>query len=125
MAIRPITLFLPSLAITPFTKFFGRLDWDIKSNNRLTLSIIDSDNPTYSNGQGHCPINCQSGDVSRDNGQITDVWTISPNVINELRMGYTNQLNFFVPATLGGGFPGKLGWRHGILPTYLKHQRSL
>ena len=22
----------------PFTKYFGRLDWDIKSNNRLTLS---------------------------------------------------------------------------------------
>ena len=71
------------------------------------------------------------------NAQITDVWTISPNVINELRLGYTNQLNFFVPATLGQGFPAKLGWQYakadifpiinvnGILPTYLKHQRSL
>ena len=37
------------------------------------------------------------------NAQITDVWTISPNVINELRLGYTNQLNFFVPATLDAG----------------------
>jgi Carboxypeptidase regulatory-like domain/TonB dependent receptor len=96
----------------PFGKYFGRLDWDIKSNNRLTLSIIDSDNPAYSNGQGFCPINCQSQDVSRVNSQITDVWTISPNVINELRMGYTNQLNFFVPATLGQGYPAKLGWQY-------------
>jgi hypothetical protein len=95
----------------PFTKFFGRLDWDIKSNNRLTISEIESDNPAYSNGQGFCPINCQSQDVSRNNAQITDVWTISPNVINELRMGYTNQLNFFVPASLGEGFPAKLGWQ--------------
>jgi hypothetical protein len=56
-------------------------------------------------------VNCQSQDVSRHNAQITDVWTISPNVINELRMGYTNQLNFFVPASLGEGFPAKLGWQ--------------
>ncbi len=95
----------------PFTKFFGRLDYDIRSNNRLTLSETESDNPAYSNGQGHCPINCQSQDVSRHNAQITDVWTISPNIINEARIGYTNQLNFFVPASLGKGFPGKLGWQ--------------
>jgi hypothetical protein len=95
----------------PFIKFFGRLDWDIRSNNRLTISEIESDNPAYSNGQGFCPINCQSQDVSRNNAQITDVWTISPRVINELRMGYTNQLNFFVPASLGEGFPAKLGWQ--------------
>jgi hypothetical protein len=96
---------------TPFTKFFGRLDWDIKSNNRLTLSETESDNPAYSNGQGNCPINCQAQDVSRHNAQITDVWNISPNVINELRLGYTNQMNFFVPATLGKGYPAKLGWQ--------------
>jgi hypothetical protein len=95
----------------PFQKFFGRADWDIKANNRLTLSETASDNPAYSNGQGICPVNCQSQDVSRHNAQITDVWTISPNVINELRMGYTNQLNFFVPASLGEGFPAKLGWQ--------------
>ncbi len=97
--------------LVPFTKFFGRLDWDIKSNNRLTLSEIESDNPAYSYGQGFCPINCQSQDVSRNNAQITDVWTITPHVVNELRLGYTNQLNFFVPASLNQGFPAKLGWQ--------------
>jgi hypothetical protein len=95
----------------PFTRFFGRADYDISANNRLTVSDTESDNPAYSNGQGNCPINCQSQDVSRHNAQITDVWTISPNVINEFRVGYTNQLNFFVPATLGEGFPAKLGWQ--------------
>jgi len=95
----------------PFTKYFGRLDYDITGNNRLTLSETESDNPGYSNGQGICPINCQYQDVSRHNAQITDVWTISPTTINELRLGYTNQLNFFVPASLGKGFPAKLGWQ--------------
>ena len=95
----------------PFTKYFGRLDYDITRNNRLTASETESDNPGYSNGQGFCPINCQYQDVSRHNAQITDVWTISANTINELRLGYTNQLNFFVPASLGKGYPAKLGWQ--------------
>lgn len=95
----------------PFTKFFGRLDYDIRDNNRLTLSETESDNPAYYKNEGICPVNCQSGDVSRHNAQITDVWTITPNVINEFRVGYTNQLNFFQPASLGQGFPAKLGWQ--------------
>lgn len=104
----------------PFQKFFGRADWDITGNNRLTVSETESDNPAYSQGQGICPINCQAQDVSRHNAQITDVWSISPNIINEFRIGYTNQLNFFVPASLGQGFPAKLGWQFAkadIFPT--------
>ena len=65
----------------PFTKYFGRLDWDITQNNRLTLSDTTSDNPAQFLNQEICPINCQHGDVSRDNAQVTDVWTISSNVI--------------------------------------------
>ena len=104
----------------PFTKFFGRADYDIRGNNRLTATVQQSDNPAFNNGQGICPINCQSGDVSRYNAQVTDVWTISPNVINELRLGYTNQLNFFVPSSLNAGSPAKLGWQYAkadIFPT--------
>jgi hypothetical protein len=39
------------------------------------------------------------------------VWSISPHLTNEIRLGYTNQLNFFVPYTLGKGYPAKLGWQ--------------
>ncbi len=104
----------------PFQKFFGRADWDITGNNRLTLSETASDNPAYSNGQGFFPVNYQSQGVSRHNAQITDVWQISPNVINELRIGYTNQMNFFVPASLGMGIPAQVGWQFAkadVLPT--------
>ena len=45
------------------------------------------------------------------NSQVTDVWSITPHVTNEVRMGYTNQLNFFVPYTLDKGYPAKLGWQ--------------
>ncbi len=95
----------------PFTKYFGRLDYDITGNNRLTISETNSDNPATYLNEGICPINCQHGDVSRDNAQVSDVWTISPNFINEARMGFTDQLNFFTPFSINQGFPAKLGWK--------------
>ena len=95
----------------PFTKFFGRIDYDVTSNNRITGSVTEGDNPGKTYGPGLCPIGCQSGDVSRINSQVTDVWSISPHLTNEARIGYTNQLNFFVPYTLDKGYPAKLGWQ--------------
>jgi hypothetical protein len=96
---------------SPFKKFFGRADYDITGTNRLTTSVTEGDNPGQSFGPGLCPIACQSGDVSRYNAQITDVWQISSHVTNEVRLGYTNQLNFFQPTTLDKGYPAKLGWQ--------------
>ena len=95
----------------PFTKYFGRLDYQITQNNRITVTESEGDNPGQSFGAGICPIGCQSNDVSKNNAQVSDVWVISPKMTNEVRMGYTNQLNFFEPLTLGKGYPGKLGWQ--------------
>jgi hypothetical protein len=95
----------------PFKKFFGRADYDVTATNRITASVTEGDNPGQTFGPGLCPIACQSGDVSRYNAQITDVWSISPHVTNEVRLGYTNQLNFFQPTTLDKGYPAKLGWQ--------------
>ena len=91
----------------PFIKWFGRWDTDLTSSNRLTLSETESDNPAHYLNP-FCPFGCQNGDVSRDNAEISDVWTISPHVINEARMGFTDQLNFFTPYTLNGGWESKL-----------------
>ena len=41
-----------------------------------------------------CPISCQNGDVDSNNAQITEVWTINSNTINEARFGYTYQGKF-------------------------------
>ena len=96
----------------PFKKFFGRFDYDVTDKNRITASVTEGDNPGQSFGPGLCPIGCQSGDVSRYNAQITDVWAISSHITNEVRLGYTNQLNFFQPTTLDQGYPDKLGWQY-------------
>jgi hypothetical protein len=98
----------PITSSSPFRKYFGRMDYNISDSNRLTGSITERDNPghTYS---PVCPVNCYSGDVASVNSQVSDVWTISPTIVNEARFAYTRQGNYFVPDTLGGGYPAKLG----------------
>ncbi len=93
----------------PFKKYFGRFDYDVNPTNRITASVTKRDNPAIYPSSIGCPINCYTGDVDSYNAQITDVWNISSGTINELRMGYTNQLNFFATQTAGKGYPAKLG----------------
>jgi len=99
-------------ASTPFRKYFGRLDYDITSTNRLTMSDTQSDTPVQSfSNVTTCPIGCQSQDVDNNNAQVTDVWSISSRTINEARMGYTWQGNFFADLSLDHGYAAKLGWQ--------------
>ena len=96
----------------PWRRFFGRLDYDITPNNRITLS--DNQGDELENGSNPvvpCPYTCQLGDVDNNVGQITDVWNVSSKTINEARMGYTDQLNFFSDSTTGLNYPQKLGWQ--------------
>ena len=111
---RNYTTNVPNLG--PVTKFFGRVDYTPFTNHRFTISETESDNPaiSYGNGKELCPINCQSQDVSRDNAQISDVWTVSSTKINEARFGFTDQLNYFSPFSEGQGYPAKMGIKWAI-----------
>jgi hypothetical protein len=93
----------------PFTKYFGRLDYNINQSHHMVISETESDNPAQFVNQNVCPINCEHGDVSRDNAQVSEVWTISPNLINEARFGFTDQLNFYGAFSTGEGLPAKIG----------------
>jgi Carboxypeptidase regulatory-like domain len=96
----------------PWRRYFGRLDYDITPNNRLTMSDNQGDEgENGSNAVTPCPIACQLGDVDNNNAQVTDVWNISSTTINEARMGFTDQLNFFSDSTTGKGYPATLGWQ--------------
>jgi Carboxypeptidase regulatory-like domain len=94
---------------SPFIKYFGRLDYDISPTNRLTVSDTQRDNAGSSVYIYTCPVSCQLFDIDSNNAQISDVWNISSNTINEARIGYTDQLNFYTPPSLGKGYPAKLG----------------
>jgi len=99
-------------ASSPYRKYFGRLDYDITPNNRLTMSDTQSDTPQiYPSTVTACPVGCQAGDVDNNNAQITDVWNISSRTINEARVGFTDQLNFFADLALNKGYAAKLRWQ--------------
>ena len=110
--------FVPSTS--PFIKYFGRLDYNLSDVNRLTFSITQRDNK----GVGYssnCPSNCNPFDIDSWNIQVSDVWTINAGMVNEFRMAYTRQGNWYTPMSYGQGYPQKLGITYAVadvLPTF-------
>jgi Carboxypeptidase regulatory-like domain len=100
------------LVSDPAKRYFGRLDWDVTSKHRITMSDTQADYsyPGVSSITA-CPVGCQTGYVDNNNAQITDVWNISSTTVNEVRLGYTNQMNYFADTALGKGYAAKLGWQ--------------
>jgi hypothetical protein len=92
----------------PKRKYFGRFDADVKDNNRITGSAAWNDGPMYPTSPV-APINLAPGDVENMSGQLSDYWTIRPNLTNEFRIGFMGEYDSFTPATLGQGWPSKLG----------------
>jgi Carboxypeptidase regulatory-like domain len=96
----------------PWRKYFGRLDYNLSAKHRLSMTDNQADNPAfYPSNVTASPIGWESGDVDNNSAQITDVWNISPQTINEARMGYTYQGNFFSDRSLNKGYPAQLGWQ--------------
>jgi hypothetical protein len=104
----------------PNLRYFGRLDYNLSSSNVMNFSISAKNNPGVNKyGPFPCPINCFSGDIDGYNAQVTDTWTISPTLVNEFRMAYTKQGNWFVPQTKGFNAATSLGLQYAkadILP---------
>lgn len=100
------------LASNPAKRYFGRLDYDVTPKNRITMSDLQADfsYPSVS-AIYKCPIGCGAGYVDNNNAQITDVWNISSTTVNEVRLGYTNQMNYFTDQSLGKGYAAQLGWQ--------------
>jgi hypothetical protein len=109
-----------SPSTSPNLRYFGRIDYDLNENNRVMFSITAKNNPGQNYNQWPCPINCFSGDIDGYNVQLSDAWTISPTFVNEFRMGYTKQGNWFVPQTIGYNAETTLGLQYAkadIFPT--------
>src|SRR5580704_7739638 len=98
---------LPTASTQP--KYFGRLDYDVSPNNRITISDSEQNDAAPSPSFFAFPVGWQSGDVENNNAQVSDVWTISPRLINQARFGFTAQLNYFADATIGKGYPQQFG----------------
>src|SRR5882762_1669114 len=104
--------FFLSPSSNPNLRYFGRIDYDLMKNNRVTFSITQKDNPGKNFNEWPCPINCFSGDIDGYNVQLSDTWTINSTTVNEFRMGYTKQGNWFVPQSLGFDAASTLGLQY-------------
>jgi hypothetical protein len=104
-----------SPASYPAKRYYGRLDYDVTPNNRISMSDSQDDSPAvYPSSLTPGPIGWQSGDVTDNQAQITDVWNITPRTINEAKLGYTFEDSDFADLSLGKGFAAKLGWNYGV-----------
>src|SRR5689334_1602530 len=92
----------------PKRKYFGRFDADVRSNNRITGSAAWNDGPARPFSPV-APLNLNPGDVMNQSGQLSDYWTINAHLTNEFRIGFMGEYDIFTPATIGGGYPQKLG----------------
>jgi hypothetical protein len=108
---------IPSSA--PWKRYFGRLDYDITPNNRLTASDSDLDNPGINPSSiAVSPIDWQGEDQEINIANISDVWNISPTMINEARMGFTYGGSFYTDLALGKDYPAKIGWQFAKANTF-------
>jgi len=97
---------------SPMIRYFGRLDYDVTPNNRITITDAQRDTPIVTPSAVFvCPIGCQAGDADSNSAQISDVWNISPTMINEARMAFAWQGNYYTDLALGKGYAAKLGWQ--------------
>jgi hypothetical protein len=94
---------------SPNWSYFWRLDYDITPTNRLTATEYYDKLSSPQLGIGACPIDCNSAGGSGITGQLSDVWTFSPDTNNEFRLGISTQNNLYVAQTLDQGYPAKLG----------------
>ena len=92
-------------------KTFGRLDYNMTEKNRINITVTMHDNPHKINVDPGpvCPINCENNAGEGYNAQVSDVYTVNPSMVNEFRYSFVRQGNWFVPQTLGGGYPAQLG----------------
>ncbi len=92
----------------PWTRYFGRADIQLTGSNRLTMSATQQDNPNFN--PSYDVIDNYTGESNSYNAQVSDVWTISPALVNEARISYHREDDHYSQNDLGLGYPQKLGW---------------
>ena len=97
---------LPS--ISPQQKYFGRFDVDVTPKNRLSGSAVWNFSPLIIQTP-IAPVGTVAIDIFNTSDQVSDVWTISNNLVNEFRMGFMEEHDLWDPLTAGKGYPTKLG----------------
>ncbi|MFZ0591084.1 MAG: TonB-dependent receptor [Bryobacteraceae bacterium] len=91
-----------------YTWYNFRVDYNIASGNRLSVSGMAVPQTGFTDTPD-CPLDCQNVSSPEYTGQITDVWTPQPNLVNEFRTAVSRQAFDFTSPNQGEDFPQKLG----------------
>lgn len=95
------------------TYYNGKGDYNISSSNRLTGSLmIVSQGGVQGSLAPDCPIDCTNVSTLESQSEITDVWTISPTIVNEFRSSEARERDFFSAAGDENGFPAQIGLKN-------------
>jgi hypothetical protein len=86
----------------------AKIDYDITSKNRLTGSLLIAQFNTPLNDP-NCAINCGAWSGTEPQGQLTDVWTVTPNLVSEFRFSLSREHGVATVNNQGQGWPAKLG----------------
>ncbi len=97
-----------SASPTTTTWYNGKLDYNISAGNRLTGTVMVVPQNTYTVAPT-CPMDCNRDHIRETQGQITDVWTFSPNVVNEFRVSAVREYGVWSSPDMGQGYPQKIG----------------
>lgn len=88
-----------------------KVDFDITHSNRLTGSLLLAKWTNFFNTSIPA-INDSSWNGNEPQGQITDVWTISTNLVNEFRFSVSREHGVAGIVNQGKGWPTKLGLKN-------------
>jgi Carboxypeptidase regulatory-like domain len=96
--------------------YVGKVDYVPTKNHRIDASYVDYPISLINNVDAFCSLgfDCTKGNNYNMDGQITDVWTISPTMVNEARVGGVREVDKYIPPTYGKGYPTTIG----LEPTY-------
>ncbi len=93
---------------TTWTTYDGKIDYNLTTKNRLTGSALWVNQKSFSPAPT-CPMDCNYNNQYEYQGQITDVWTISPSIVNEARISTIRTYGTWFSPNQGQGYPAKLG----------------
>jgi carboxypeptidase family protein/TonB-dependent receptor-like protein len=102
---------------TTSTWYVGKVDYTPTQSHRISASYIDYPiGPLTYNVDAFCSLgfDCTNGNNYNEDGQVTDVWTINPKMVNEARIGGVREVDKYIPPTYGKGYPTTIG----LEPTY-------
>jgi outer membrane receptor protein involved in Fe transport len=96
--------------------YVGKVDYTPNQKQHISgtymiypISLVNSVDAFCSLG-----FDCTKGNNYNEDAQITDVWTINSNMVNEAHIGGVRELDKYIPPTYDKGYPTTLG----LEPTY-------